>query len=732
MTDLFQLEGAMRPAMPETLELIRSFNNEGRCTFFISSNYMHAETAKLGYLLSRQLKPRVGDCRTFFVNSGLEALSGAIKLARQTSVRHQKSDGGWVLFVDERRRFQPFLDPTSKGEQHGLTPHVRFTQSVTEGLEIVGKQRWSALVLVRYTTEQSAQTLQLVQEARAGGAMIVCVDAELPIRGGRLFERAFDPDVVVYGENLCEHQLPFGCFTMTERAHAIWDNDVDCFAQTSTFGGNRICPAAALVSLRRHHYVDQDAEAVLRELDTNPERMIEYWGRHVNPGMARLASIFGMDLDVRQAFGGRFKLSDGREILDCSGGFGSNLRGHNPPDVDAVLREHDPEHDYFTDLEKLLCSLTKFRHAFPAVSGATAVDVAASIAMLANPSRRKVVTFNGNFSGKTLFALNFSKHGPQLTESDTDAFQPYYAELEYVDPFAPDAVARLSSVLQQGDVALVWFEMFRGGMCEELPLPIIELVDRLKSSCGYLIGVDEVLSGGWRSGADYLAHAPKIKNSDVVSLGKTLSDMTLPMAAVLVTEQVFERAKAENPGHIARLSGWYRNGLGAHIALNAIGSASQDARRAESLKNQRLIESGLRELAAASPLFGGVRGRGTLLVLLMNPRYFPFHHRSKLGNLLEMALAHLIFQRCGVFVFLLRFLHRVDSDERDVQEILRRLTHGLSGVTPFMLYRYALSRIFSQKLPRLARLFAGKLDHPVGERAETQERLQESALHRAR
>jgi acetylornithine/succinyldiaminopimelate/putrescine aminotransferase len=708
--------GTICPATADTLGLVRAFNDEQRCTFLISSNYMHAETAKLGFVMHTVLAEqtqRAGDCRTFFVNSGLEALSGAIKLARQTSVRSKRSDQGRILLLDEQNRYRPFFDPLARGVEKSLTPHIWFAESLSEAKRLLDDHGWSAFVHVRYPDAAlDSELAGLVEGARSLGAMIISVRSELDLDDAFLAKPSYAADVVVFGENMTEHQLPFGCFTMTERAHSVWNNDVDCFAQTSTFGGNQLCSAAALQALDRHGLISERHRAGFAEIASGPDRMVAYWGKHVNPGMAALASIFGMDLDVRRASGGRLKLWDGREVIDCSGGFGSNLRGHNPPDIVGLLERHDPGHDYFADLERLLLSLTKFAHAFPAVSGATAVDVAASLGMLANPSRGKVVTFIGNFSGKTLFSLNFSKHGPQLTESDQDAFRPYYSELIYVDPFAADAVEKLTGILKAGDVALVWFEMFRGGMCEELPMHILALIDDLKEEGGYLIGVDEVLSGGWRTGEHYLAHANVIRGSDIVTLGKTLSDMTIPMAAVLVTDDVYARARATNQHQVDRLKVHYRNALSAHISLNALSQVSGSEEKQKFLRAQREIELGLRNIAAKSRVFSGVRGRGTLLVLLMNHRYFPFHHRSKPGNLLEMAMSHLIFERCGVFVFLLRFLHRVATDENDARELIQRLARGIEGITPLMVYRYALSRILSQKLPGLAAVVAGRAARP--------------------
>ena len=232
-----QANTSFESANPETLELLETFNYEKRCTFLTSSNYMHADTAKLGYLLSAILTRAhraTTPYRTFFVNSSLEALSGAIKLVRQTSVPGRKSDDGWILLVDEGNRFAPFLDPTGRGEQAGTTPDVRFAGSVAAALPMVGEHKWSGLIHLREPAAADPGTrpasdaqealLRLVDSARRQGALIVAVDSELDLGSAAFSIHGYAPDVVVYGENLTERQVPFGCFTMTEKAHLVRDH----------------------------------------------------------------------------------------------------------------------------------------------------------------------------------------------------------------------------------------------------------------------------------------------------------------------------------------------------------------------------------------------------------------------------------------------------------------------------------------------------------------------------
>ncbi|MFB7372405.1 aminotransferase class III-fold pyridoxal phosphate-dependent enzyme [Streptomyces sp. NPDC056222] len=711
-------EGSVfRPATTGLLDRMERRITDQKCTFLTSSNYMNEASTKLAYLISSSLTARGGAplYRSFLINSTVEALSGAMKLARQTSVRNKRHDGGWILLIDAKGVFAPFVDPTSQGVERAMTPHVVVVPSALEAMEALPEHSWSAVVVVRDgSAGGSTDELEpLLRTVRSQGGMVVLCDSELDLGDTSLFTGPLSADVLVYGENIGGHQVPFGCFTMTEQAYEIWNNDVDCYAQTSTFGGNTFCAEVVLAALDEYGLISPEQRRTLAEIDADRDTMREYWARYINPSMAKMEMIVGMHLEVERASGARLRLDDGREILDCCGGFGSNFRGHNPPDVPAeVLAVHEPEHDYYADLEEFLTGLTGFDKAFPAVSGATAVDQAAALAMLANPTRTKVVTFTGNFAGKSLFAINLSKEGPQVTESDEDAFRPYYHDLVYIDPFADDAVHRLQQVLSSGDVALVWFEAIRGGMCQRLPERILSTVERLRETGGYLVGVDEVLSGGWRTGNDYLAHRQMLTHVDLVAIGKAMTDMLFPISSVLCTQEVFDRAMATDAGQVAMRRRYFRNGLGAHIAHHALRQMTDPAAHERAVAAQRILEAGIRRLAEESPLFGKVEGRGAMLRLRLNDTYFPFG-RSKFGVLLEMAAAQMVFERSGIFVFMLRFLHRTMTTEEDAREVVRRLEVGMRGVRPRHLYRFMASRmLFAMSAQKLSGVVAGRLARP--------------------
>ncbi|MFF5212805.1 aminotransferase class III-fold pyridoxal phosphate-dependent enzyme [Streptosporangium sp. NPDC000396] len=689
------------PADSVTLKAIAQFTEERRANMILTNAFISAEGAKLGYMLSRLLG---GTERfyTFFANSTLEGLSGAVKLARHTSVRRKRADSGRVLLVDPEDRYAPFFDPVGAGTEGALAPCVHSTPDIPAALDLLRDGQWSAVVLVRTSTGGREDGRELFDLAAERGSLRVLCNTELDLWEPEFFTGGPEADVHVFGENLTGRQVPFGCFTMSAEAYSVWNNARDSLAHTSTFGGNGLCLSLVLDALHRHGHVNEADEERLRLIDTDMRARIDTFRDHVNPITAQGMEMSGFALDITEASGARLRLADGSEVIDCAGCGGVNLRGHNPQDIVAeVLAEHDPDHDYFADLESHLGGLTRFEHAFPAVSGATAVDVAVSLALMAGSPRTKVLTFDGNFSGKTLISMNLSKYGQQHIESDREAFRPYYFDLVYVDPFAADARKRLERELRKNDIALVWLEVTRGLLCEALPEDLLVLISELKDECGYLIGVDEVVTGVWRTGDAFLAHDRVLPNSDIATLAKPLSDTTLPMGAALVTREVHDRALKANPDHLERLRRHYRNGLTAHIALHALERVEDPEVQAERERSQALLNEGLAEIAAQSKLFDFAAGRGSHMRLMLRRRWFPFNRRSQLGQLLEAALSAMIMRDCGVLVLQLRFFPRIFSREEDVRAIVARLKSGTRGYTPLSVYRFAAWQVLTYALAQI-------------------------------
>lgn len=696
---------AFRPAGPEALARITRLNVERRVNMMFAGTFVNAESAQLAFALSRLVgRPDARNRHlTFFGNSTFEALSGALKLARHTSVRRRRADEGWALVVAGSDSYRDLFDPLRRGAERALVPHVRGVASFAEAREGLAERPWSALIVVQAEDDDPEELQQLLSEAEAGGTLRILAATELDLASRRPLTADVDADVYVFGENLTDRQLPFGCFTMTRSARDVWHNNRDSGAHTSTFGGNAVCLSVALDCLTRHGYIDEDLAEALGHIGTDPDRRLEVFARHVNPHVAVGAETFGLALDVRRAEGGTLHLADGRVVLDCAGGTGASLRGHNPPDVAAALSGHMADVDYFALLEEDLGLLTKFPVAFPAVSGATAVDICMTIALLANPTRTKIVSFTGNYSGKTLISMNVSTSGPSSSTSDPDPFRPYFHDVVLVDPFSPLAEHQLRSTLSAGDVALVWFELTHGMSCRSIPARLLRIVSEMKEAQGYLVGVDEVMTGVWRSGDQFLAHQDALPCSDLTSLAKPLSDMTLPIGVALATEEVAERARATDPDLVERLARHLRNNASAHVAWNALRSVRSPDAAGRRRRAQQMLEEGLQAVVRESSLFSAVIGDGTHLRLQLRSRWFPGDRKSTLGQLIELAVSEFILNRTGVLVAQLRFFPAIFAHEDDISQAVQRLRTGLGGCHPLSIYGHIARRFWTLGRSRLGR-----------------------------
>jgi acetylornithine/succinyldiaminopimelate/putrescine aminotransferase len=686
-----------RAVTGDTIRTISLLNSLGAPNMLFAGASVGTESAQLGYLLSALVAERTGGERfySFFANSTEEAIAGVIKLARHRAVRQGKLTGGWVLAVDSGGRMPAAYDPARAGAEAALIPHVVWVSSVREAFVRRLEQPWCAIVVPQGS---GPEVKDLLAEAKRIGALSVVSDvdltADLPVA-----------DTYVFGEGLVDYQVPFGCFTMSAQAYSVWNNSIDSLAHTSTFGGNGVCLTIALEKLKRDGLVDAAADESLSAIAGDRAVRNEHFRHHVNPQAANGMAMFDLDLDIQSARGMRLVLADGRKILDCAGGTGASMRGHNPPDLtEKVLATHSAEHDYFADLADVLTKLTGFPHAFPAVSGTTSVENALRLALLADPSRRKIVTFTGNYSGKTLASLNLSRHGPQRSASDPDAFRPYYRDVIYVDPFAPDAASRFASVVSHGDVGLVWFELIQGMSCRPLPVELVRRIAALRGEHGYLVGVDEVLTGVWRSGSSFLAHQSLLDEVDFTTLAKPLSDMTLPIAVTLASDKVVRLVKQRHPDDLAYLRDRYRHNLAAHIAWHVLSVVSAlDNREA-----QQVLGEGVARVVRRSSLFEAAAGTGSHLRLVPSRRWFPGDPRSVRGQLIEASIQDLIMRRCRVLLAQQRFFPPLFADVGEVREAMSRLDNGLRGVTPATVYLNAIRRICAATLVRLRKRRARK------------------------
>ena len=220
---------------------------------------------------------------TYLVNSGTEAMEGAIKLARRYTGRseiiaarnayHGNTMGSLSLMSYEERK-APFRP---------LIPDVRFIDFNSEtDLELI-TQNTAAVVLE--TIQGGAgfilpegNYLKIVQEkCRENGALLILDEIQPGFgRTGKLF--AFEhfnivPDILVMGKAMASG-LPSGAFTSSQEIMMSLSQD-PMLGHITTFGGNALIAAAALATLEELQQGDlmeaiPEKEALIRDRLKHP------------------------------------------------------------------------------------------------------------------------------------------------------------------------------------------------------------------------------------------------------------------------------------------------------------------------------------------------------------------------------------------------------------------------------------------------------------------------------
>jgi len=238
-------------------------------------------------------------CRSFFGNSGAEAVEGALKLARAATGRpdlvycegsfHGKTMG--ALSVTGREKYQkaflPLLPGCRKVPFGDLTP-----------LETVLKEKTAAAFIVEPILGEGGVVVPpagYLEEARKicseYGTLFILDEIQTGLgRTGTMFACEHEgvvPDVMCLSKSLGGGIMPIGAYITTD---PIWKRaygSIDKAAlHTSTFGGNTLASAAALASLEVLY--DEDLPARARES-----------GAYLLAGLRRLQEKYRLIKEVR-------------------------------------------------------------------------------------------------------------------------------------------------------------------------------------------------------------------------------------------------------------------------------------------------------------------------------------------------------------------------------------------------------------------------------------------------
>lgn len=411
-----------------------------------------------------------------------------------------------------------------------------------------------------------------------------------------------------------------------------------------------------------------------------------------------------------RAHGMTIEAADGRRYLDCLSGAGTLALGHNHPVVveaiRAVLDSGAPLHvldlatpvkDAFTTalFETLPRELAEHgRVQFCGPAGTDAVEAALKLVRTAT-GRDGLLAFSGGYHGMTAAALavtgDTAVRGAAGAAADAGVTRlPYpYA---YRCPFGiggeqgAELSARLTESLlddPKGGVrppAGMLLEPVQGeGGVIPAPDAWLRRMRAVTRARGIPLIADEVQTGVGRTGAFWaVEHSGVVP--DVMVMAKAIGG-SLPLAVVVYREELDVR----RPGAHA---GTFR---GNQLAM-AAGAATLThvrreglAARAAALGARMLVR--LRELAAAHPCVGDVRGRGLMLGLeLVDPEGTPGVHgvppsAPRLAAAVRSAALDrgLIVELGGRDASVVRLLPPLTMTDEQSEAVLDRLADALTA-----------------------------------------------------
>jgi len=311
---------------------------------------------------------------------------------------------------------------------------------------------------------------------------------------------------------------------------------------------------------------------------------VDGFREHVNPGFLEYRKTVtegGQFAAVEWSDNGScFKDVNGKEYIDCLGGFGIYNVGHRNPKVvkavtDQLKRQALHSQDLLDPLRamlaKILADITPgdLKYAFFTNSGTESVEAALKLAKMYS-ERTTFISTTRAFHGKSLGSLSGTAKG-----MFRKPFLPLIPGFRHV-PFGDiDMMRKTFEVCASvgEDVAAVILEPIQGeGGIILPPENYLKQVRELCDQYGSLLIFDEVQTGMGRTGKMFAAELYEVV-PDIICLAKAFGGGVMPAGAVVATENVF-KSWFDNPFmHTTTFGG---NPLACAAAIATIGVLIED------------------------------------------------------------------------------------------------------------------------------------------------------------
>ncbi|MBA4452897.1 MAG: aspartate aminotransferase family protein [Nitrosopumilus sp.] len=355
--------------------------------------------------------------------------------------------------------------------------------------------------------------------------------------------------------------------------------------------------------------------------------------------------------------------TDGKEYIDCMGGYGVALVGHQNDRVNKAIKE---QVDKIITVHSSLYNKTREEFLKTLIglapknltqvhlnnSGAEAVEAAMKFARKFT-GKKGMVAMKGSYHGKSFGALSLT-FNPKYKK----AFAPLVEKVSFA---SYGDMESLRSVIDD-DTAFVILEPIQGESgIVVAPDGFLQEVRKLCDEKGILLIFDEIQAGLGRTGrlwaCDHWNTAP-----DIMCLAKGIAG-GVPMGATLVRPDIL--ASISKGEHSSTFGG---NPLSCAAGVAALKAITEDGLIENSEKMGKIFREGLEKLKEKHAIIREIRGKGLMIGVELK-----FEVRDILMNLIKEGVLMLYSGRN-----ILRILPPLVITEEDITKVLQALDSVLT------------------------------------------------------
>jgi acetylornithine/succinyldiaminopimelate/putrescine aminotransferase/nucleoside-diphosphate-sugar epimerase len=358
-----------------------------------------------------------------------------------------------------------------------------------------------------------------------------------------------------------------------------------------------------------------DALGVTADAAARAGETLELAARHLDPSLVDVLRILGFDAEYASAQGSYLYDTAGRAFLDLHTGEGFSSLGHNHPGVREVLQATlaadlvDGVQIHYSPLAGMLAEALSQRlpqgldAVFFTSTGAEAVDSAMKFARAAT-RRPRLISCDNGFHGVTLGPLSLV--GDEFFKEGFGPLLPGCVRVPFGD------LARLEAELRTKDVAAFIVEPIQGRMVTLPPEGYLRGAQELCRRYGTMFVLDEIQTGLGRTGKWFALEHWGLQ-PDFVLVGKALSGGYMPVAAMVTTREIYQRAVGTLERSYVHQSTFGRNRLSMAAGVATMRIIERDRLVEHAARMSSVLLDGLAELQERYAMIKEVRASGLMI-----------------------------------------------------------------------------------------------------------------------